>query len=90
MIECLLVLSVLSVIMLITARKTNDIYISNTEYKVNELVMDQYAAINECQRMENEYTSFNRKGNVRNADTIHIDGKDIIISLGTGRIYEKE
>ena len=58
--------------------------------RINEIVMDQYHAVVNCERVENEYTGFNRKGNVRQRDTVYINDVPIIISLGTGRIYVRE
>ena len=52
--------------------------------------MDQYQAVVNCERVENDYTGFNRKGNVRQRDTIYINDVAVIISLGTGRVYVRE
>ena len=77
--------------MAITAGRIRPITVKqDTASRINEIVMDQYHAVVNCERVENEYTGFNRKGNVRQRDTVYINDVPIIISLGTGRIYVRE
>ena len=90
-IECLLCVSVMAILMTMTAGRIKPITVQQeTVSRVNEIVMDQYQAVVNCERVENDYTGFNRKGNVRQRDTIYINDVPVIISLGTGRIYVRE
>ena len=90
-IECLLCVSVMAILMTMTAGRIKLITVKQeTVSRINEIVMDQYHAVVNCERVENEYTGFNRKGNVRQRDTIYINDVPVIVSLGTGRIYVRE
>ena len=97
LLECLLVLTILMISTLITVpvvRKTgNRLYI---RWKMDEIVMKQYEAITESQKViyedsENDISIYySRLGMVRHADTLHIKNRSVILSLGTGRLYEKD
>ena len=97
LLECLLVLSVLMIITLITVpivRKTGDVlYI---QWKIDEMVMKQYEAITGSEKLTYEDQQngisiyFSRLGMVRHAATLHIRNRNVILSLGTGRLYEKD
>ena len=90
-IECLLCVSVMAILMTMTAGRIRPITVrQETVSRINEIVMDQYQAVVNCERVENDYTGFNRKGNVRQRDTIYINDVAVIISLGTGRVYVRE
>ena len=90
-IECLLAVTVIAICMTMTGFRIRPIAIrQDTENAINDIVMDQYQAVIDCERKENSYTGFNRKGNVRMRDTVYIDDVAVIISLGTGRIYVAE
>lgn len=90
-IECLLCVTVIAILMTMTVSRITPLTIKQeTVNRINEIVMDQYHAVVNCERVENEYTGFNRKGNVRMRDTIYIDDVAVIVSLGTGRIYVRE
>ena len=90
-VECLLCVTLIAILMTITAGKIKSFTLrQDINNRINEMVMDQYRAIVESERVENEYTGFNRKGNVRSRDTVYIDGVAVIVSLGTGRIYVGE
>ncbi len=62
--------------------------------EINEIVLLQYSAIIDNEKKEydkfNTYITFNRKGNINQANTYYIDEIDVIVSLGSGRIYVKE
>ncbi len=90
-IECLLCLTLIAVLTVITAGVIRPFAIKREiSNQINDIVMDQYRAIVENERVENEYTAFNRKGNARSRDTVYIDNIPVIVSLGTGRIYVLE
>lgn len=90
-IECLLCLTLTAVLTVVTAGAIRPISVrQEINNQINDIVMDQYHAIVENERVENEYTGFNRKGNARSRDTIYIDDVAVIVSLGTGRIYVLE
>ena len=58
---------------------------------INDIAILQWEAILECE--EREYLDegihvlFTRKGSVDMANTYHINGREVFVSLGTGRIY---
>lgn len=90
-VECLLAVTVIAICMTLTSVRIRPLAIrQETQDAINDIVMDQYQAVVDCQHRENRYTGFNRKGNVRMRDTVYIDGVAVIISLGTGRIYVRE
>ena len=66
-------------------------------FVIDEIVIQQYRAIVECDRTDyEEYECdihFNRKGGINQANTYelyYIYDQPIIVSLGTGRVYEKQ
>lgn len=88
--ELLFVLSILAILLLLCVPICTQ-WRKPIDFVINDIAFLQYQAIieNEKTRYE-EYDcdiTFNRKGNVNHADTYHIDGIDIIISLATGRVY---
>ncbi|MDO4378933.1 MAG: type II secretion system protein [Erysipelotrichia bacterium] len=94
LIECLFVLFVTAILFTITSIKMKYLPEKSINEVINEIVMMQYRAI-----MENEYQyyeqydmdiEFNRLGNVNHADSYDYDHKILIVSLGTGRVYEDE
>lgn len=90
-VECLLAVTVIAICMTMTCFRIRPIAIrQETEDAINDIVMDQYQAVVQCERRDNSYTGFNRKGNVHQRDTVYINDVAVIISLGTGRIYEEE
>ncbi len=62
---------------------------------IEDLSFSQLTAIreNDYYTFENDNgdyeVRFNRRGNVMHAETIHLDAGNLIVSLGTGRFYEK-
>mgnify|MGYP001316323043 CR=1 FL=1 len=61
------------------------------------LVSAQIAAIMSDETIEydgdevgDQKVTFNRRGNVNQARTIELIDGDLVVSLGTGRVYEKE
>jgi len=66
----------------------------NVSLIINEIVMVQYEALLESYYEEYDhdevYIRFNRIGNVNMANTYDIEGNEIVITLGTGRVYEKD
>ena len=90
-VECLLVVTVMAMCMTMTCAHIRPLAVKQeTQDAINDIVMDQYQAVVQCERKENSYTGFNRRGNVRQRDTVYIDDVAVIISLGTGRIYVEE
>ena len=90
-VECLLAVTVIAICMTMTCFRIRPIAVKQeTENAINDIVMDQYQAVVDCERKDNDYTGFNRKGNVHQRDTVYIDDVAVIISLGTGRIYVQE
>ena len=90
-IECLLCVTVIAIMMTMMAAGIHPLTVKQeTASAINEIVMDQYQAVINCERVDNEYTGFNRKGNVHQRDTVYIDDVAVIVSLGTGRIYVRE
>lgn len=65
----------------------------NSSLIINEIVMVQYEAILQSYYEEYDheevYIRFNRIGNVNMANTYDIEGNEIVVSLGTGRVYDK-
>jgi len=97
LLECMLVLMILMVTMLLTVPVTRNIRdVFYVQWKIDEIVMKQYESICQSEKLiyddpENDINIyFSRLGMVRHADTFHVRNKKIIISLGTGRLYEKE
>lgn len=90
-VECLLCLTLIAILTVITSGVIRPLAVKREiSNQINEIVMDQYRAIVENERVENECTGFNRKGNARSRDTVYIDNIPVIVSLGTGRIYVLE
>jgi len=94
MIEMLIVVSILSVLLLIAIPVLNKSRIFNVEFVINDIAFQQFEAIMTNQKTiyeeYNTYITFNREGGVNHADTYDIEGTDIIVTLGTGRIYIHE
>lgn len=95
--EMMFVLVILSVMMLLTVpiiHSNRDVVFVKS--KIDEMVMAQYEAIVESESLVYEDADndisvyYSRLGLVRHADTLYINGHRVIISLGTGWLYEKE
>ena len=96
-IELVFVLTVMAIISVLTVPLTYRICtVNSVEREIDNIVLDQFQAINECDyhSYENDRDEvtvlFNRLGSVMHAETIHVTGKDVIISLGTGRVYVRK
>lgn len=91
MIELLLSLSILAIMVLICAPVLNATKKVPIDFVINDIAFKQYEAIVKDEKTiyddYNTYITFNRKGGINHADTYDIDGTDIIVTLGTGRIY---
>jgi len=95
--ECLLVLWVLGVMLLIAVPiQKRQAQTVNLQTEINRIVMRQYEAVIESKpRVYSDHDQdieiiFNRKGNVRQANTYRLYGHKIIVALGCGRIYVKK
>lgn len=92
-IEMIFVLFILSVFLLLIVPFYKTSIKRNSSLIINEIVMVQYEAILESYYQEYDhkdvYVRFNRIGNVNMANTYDIEGNEIIVSLGTGRVYDK-
>lgn len=92
-IEMIFVLFILSVFLLLIVPFYKTSIKRNSSLIINEIVMVQYEAILESYYQEYDYKDvyvrFNRIGNVNMANTYDIEGNEIIVSLGTGRVYDK-
>lgn len=93
-IECLLVLFIISILTTITSIKIKYSFNESVDDLIDGIVIKQFSAI-----MENDYQyyeendmdiRFNRLGNVNHADSYEYDYTTIIVSLGTGRVYEED
>lgn len=93
LIETIFVLFILSVFVLLITPIYKTSIKRNSSLIINEIVMVQYEAILQSyyEEYDNEevYIRFNRIGNVNMANTYEIEGNEIIVSLGTGRVYDK-
>ena len=92
--ESMLVLLILTVMMSLTAKTVMPYSDESDAAKVMEgITMAQIEAIrtDDYADYDNDahdvHVTFNRRGNVLLADSFTVDGKDIIVSLGTGRVY---
>lgn len=95
--QMIIVMYVISILILLSipviGRKID---ISSTDSLINDIGYCQYEAINKSEKTyyENQNIDnmvyFNRIGNSNQAQSIYYKNKRIIISLGTGRCYEKE
>lgn len=94
LIETLLVCSILSVLYLISVPYSKAVKNESVEFVINDIAYKQFEAIVYGERTSyGEYgtdISFNRKGGVNHADTYSINGIDIVVTLGTGRVYIDE
>lgn len=96
LIESLIVILILSMFCLLSVpiQRKMSIY-TKSDQLIEEISFEQIEAIkeNNYHNYENEEFSlsitFTRLASVLHAETIHLDKYDIIVSLGTGRIYEK-
>jgi len=88
----LLITSLLTVMMFVSMR---EVYETNVNLIIDDIVMCQFKAIIESEKQYYEdyniYLSFNRKGNVNMANTyiIELNRHCIVVLLGTGRMYGK-
>ena len=93
LVETIFVLFVLSIFFLLVIPLYKISIKRNVSLIINEIVMIQYEAILESYYEEYDYEEvyirFNRIGNVNMANTYDIEVNEIIVSLGTGRVYEK-
>ena len=89
-----MILMVTALITVPVTRNIRDVFY--VQWKIDEIVMKQYESICRSEKViyddqENDINIyFSRLGMVRHADTFHVRNRKIIISLGTGRLYEKE
>ena len=97
MIEMLLVIMVLTILLLLSIQAVPSTTHKPLGFVIDEIVLQQYRAIVECERTDyEEYDCdihFNRKGGIDQANTYelyYIYDQPIIVSLGTGRVYEKQ
>ncbi len=71
-------------------------YVPSTSTIIDEMVLTQYEAIKSDEYQtyynddENFEVTFTNRGTVLKAETIYLEKGKIVVSLGTGRIYEKE
>ena len=92
LLESILVLFISGIMMIIlsTNIKYNDC--QSVNQIINDIVILQFEAIIENdERYYDLYDMdivFNRLGNVNHADTYQYKGREIIVSLGTGRVYD--
>ena len=92
LLESILVLFISGIMMIIlsTNIKYNDC--QSVNQIINDIVILQFEAIIENdERYFDLYDMdiiFNRLGNVNHADTYQYKGREIIVSLGTGRVYD--
>ncbi len=93
LLEMILVLFILSVFILMITPIYRAGVRRNSSLIINEIVMVQYEAILQSYYEEYDheevYIRFNRIGNVNMANTYDIEGNEIVVSLGTGRVYDK-
>ncbi|MBO4218161.1 MAG: hypothetical protein J5887_01465 [Erysipelotrichaceae bacterium] len=90
----LMVLLIMSILLLFSVRSLKREVHKPVSFVIDEIVMRQYEAIIECEKTYyEEYDCeirFNRRGNVNQANTYHVYGSRIIVTLGTGRVYVKK
>lgn len=95
-IEMLFVLTIISLFLLLAVpvhQKTELAVCTNSV--IEELTYSQLTAIKENSYFNHDNqtfgfsVTFTRTGNVTQAQTIRLPSADIVVSLGTGRIYEK-
>jgi prepilin-type N-terminal cleavage/methylation domain-containing protein len=94
LIESLLVLTALSVSLLWSVPLWDDFQArADVRTVIDEMAVSQLEAIRECQYVtydnadEGISVTFTRLGSALRAQTLKIRGKDVVVSLGTGRIY---
>lgn len=93
-IEMLFVLIVLTSLLLISLPVVK----TNKQKSINQIILEanlaQIDAIYYCDYQSYSYDQleidFNRLGNVKMANSYYLDNGIIIVSLATGRIYEKK
>ncbi|MBR0474805.1 MAG: prepilin-type N-terminal cleavage/methylation domain-containing protein [Erysipelotrichaceae bacterium] len=97
MIECLFVLTVISVLYLLAIPVADNIRNrKDVNTIMDEMALRQIEAIMECDYSDydnDEYdihVTYNRKGNVLQADSYQVGSHNMIVSLGTGRTYVKD
>ncbi len=94
MIEMLFVLFIISVLLWITVPVIKIDSSKNINLIINEIALTQYEAINESEYCYyddyNVSLHYNRLGNVNMANTFHVNGIDLVVTLSTGRIYDKQ
>lgn len=94
LIEMLVVLLIISLLMSIFSLKITYKYHKSTNMLINEIVYLQFEAIYENDdRYYDEYDMdihFNRIGNVNHADSYQYYQDEIIVLLGTGRMYNRD
>lgn len=99
LVEAMLVLIIIAVcyLLVLPAVFKTEAEDQPVEELTNKLLKCQLQAIMEDDTVEfedeqyDDYDiSFNRRGNVNMARRIMLNGNDLIISLGTGRIYEDD
>ncbi|MGN1399594.1 MAG: hypothetical protein ACI4WG_06335 [Erysipelotrichaceae bacterium] len=91
LLESLLVLLVFAMLTVMLASQLNYQDNKSVNHLINEIVLLQFEAIIENEEryydLYNMDIVFNRIGNVNHADSYQYQGNEIIVSLGTGRIY---
>ena len=92
--ESMLVLLILTVMMSLTAKAALPYSAESDSSRIMEgITMAQIEAIktDDYADYDNDvhdiHVTFNRRGNGLLADSFTVGGKDIIVSLGTGRVY---
>ena len=97
LLEMMLVLAAVAVFALLTVPVSYRIArINSVEREMDNIVFEQISAISQCDYhyydnpQEEVSILFNRIGSVMHAETIHIVNRDVIIALGTGRVYVKK
>lgn len=94
--QMIIVLYVISILLLLAVPLLKHGNLVSTDNLINEIGYCQYNAITRSEKIyyENQEIDntiyFNRLGNSNMAQSIYFKEKRIIISLGTGRCYEKE
>ncbi len=94
LIESLLVLFIIAVLLSITTIKVRFNYDRSVNETINDIVRVQLEAIMENDEQfyeENDMDiRFNRLGDADHADSYEYGNYCIIVSLGTGRVYEED
>ena len=95
--ELAFVLCTMAIVSLLTVPLTYRVCKMNSvEREIDNIVLEQIEAISQSayhsyENEEDDVTvKFNRMGNVMHAETVHVTDSDVIIALGTGRVYVRK